>query len=64
MDLAPDDITTVYNAIYNGTSPGTPNQATFNLELFSLAETHEVRDRLIDRLGIQVETLRPRRTKI
>jgi phosphoadenosine phosphosulfate reductase len=25
-------------------------------------ETHEVRDRLIDRLGITVETLRPRRT--
>jgi serine/threonine-protein kinase len=44
MDLAPDDITTVYNAIYSGTSPGTSSQPTFNLESFSLAETHEVRD--------------------
>ena len=44
MDLAPDDVTTVYNAIYNGTSPGEPSQATFNLESFSLAGKHEVRD--------------------
>ena len=44
LDLAPDDVTAVYNAIYNGTLPSTPSQATFNLESFSLAEKHEVRE--------------------
>jgi serine/threonine-protein kinase len=35
LDLSPDGITTVYNAIYNG---------SFNVESFSLAEPHETHD--------------------